>query len=286
MDEQRFKESLHMIETDRQRGASELARVCLTLIAESARNIAAKDGVELMRLLEQRAAKLALARPSMAPIRNLLDRWCSEITTEKDLSELRLQAAHTAEALIDYSRWAVVEAAGRAASHIGPGKRLMTHSLSSTVLAVFQQLRGQGLEVIVTESRPLNEGHLLAKRLSEWAIPTTLITDAQMGLFGTQADAVIVGADTLLQDGGVINKVGTYLLALVARDQGIPFYVCCESFKRLTKGMETPELEHMEAAELGAPPLPGVDVQNVYFDITPARLVNAWFDENRSLLSA
>jgi len=157
---------------------------------------------------------------------------------------------------------------------------LFSHSLSRTVLDVFKILSVQGAQAIITESRPLNEGHQLAKQLSEWHIPTTLITDAQMGLFISKADAVLVGADTLLADGSLINKAGTYPLALLAHENNLPFYVCCESFKRRTDTMGTPELESMSSSELQAPQYSGVKIENIYFDITPSYLITAWFDEN------
>ena len=69
------------------------------------------------------------------------------------------------------------------------------------------------------------------------------------------------------------------MLALAAREQGVPFYVCCESFKWHEAGEPPPELEEMAPAELGVPAWPGVTVRNVYFDITPARLVSVWIDE-------
>ena len=157
----------------------------------------------------------------------------------------------------------------------------MTHSLSSTVVELFRLLAasGGGVCAIVTESRPLCEGHRLAERLSAWAVSTTLITDAQAGLFVGRADAVVVGADAVLADGGVVNKAGTYPLALLARDAGVPFYVCCESFKRRRPGLPAPEPEEMDAAELGAPELPHVTARNVYFDVTPARLLTALITE-------
>ncbi len=74
--------------------------------------------------------------------------------------------------------------------------------------------------------------------------------------------------------------MGSYLLALAARDCGVPFYVCFESFKRTSRNAEEFELEEMDPAELSPPDLPGILVRNVYFDITPARLVTAWVDEN------
>jgi translation initiation factor 2B subunit (eIF-2B alpha/beta/delta family) len=108
---------------------------------------------------------------------------------------------------------------------VGTAKTIMTHSLSSTVLNVFEKLQDSRIAALVTESRPLNEGYILARRLSEWCIPTQLITDAQMGLFAAQADMALVGADSLLADGSLLNKTGSYLLALAAQDAKIPFCV-------------------------------------------------------------
>ena len=283
MDKHTFDLALESISTDRQSGASELARRCLAIIAESAYNASSGNTTELIQLLKQRAAQLVTIRPTMAPIENLLGRWHANtnLLPETELTVMREQAAVAANNLIKISRQAVQQCATLTAEYIGPNKTLFTHSLSSTVSEVFKALKDQGTEAIITESRPLNEGHLLAKQLSEWRIPTTLITDAQIGLFIAKADAVIVGADTLLANGDLINKAGTYPLALMAHEHGIPFYVCCESFKQRTDARGEPKLEMMDIAELQAPRLPGVTIQNIYFDITPARMINIWFDENR-----
>ncbi len=281
MDETTFNQALELIKADRARGASELARECLSLIASIARETPASDVDALWSMLTQRVALLEQARPSMAPIHNLLARWrtAAEGNSWAGLATARTQMARSADELIEYSLRAVAETARQTAAHLGPDRTVLTHSLSSTVLSVFRGLRHQGLKVILTESRPLYEGHRLARQLADYEVPATLITEAQIGLFVAKADAVLVGADSLLPDGSVINKVGTYPLALVARDQGVPMYVCCESFKRRPPDMEVPPLEAMGSAELGAPALAGVAVRNIYFDVTPARLVSAWFDE-------
>jgi translation initiation factor eIF-2B subunit delta len=137
--------------------------------------------------------------------------------------------------------------------------------------------------VIVTESRPLYEGRLVATRLSEWAISTTLITDAQLGLFVPQADIALLGADSVLADGSVINKAGTYVLALAAHDHQVPVYVCAESFKHRPAHLPEPTLEEMDPVELSpaqTQSLPHVSVRNIYFDRTPARLISGWVDEH------
>ncbi|MCP3870057.1 MAG: hypothetical protein GY703_18570 [Gammaproteobacteria bacterium] len=281
MDDREFGSALSDLTGDRVHGAGELARACLQILALSARGAPASGGQGLADQLTRRCDRLMAARPSMAPIINLLSRWRADLksSTGLPLPILRETTAASAEQLIAEARGAAGAAAALTAEHIGDGKRILTHSLSSTVLEVFQRLKDRGVSALVTESRPLNEGYILARRLAEWGIPVELITDAQIALAAAQADMALVGADTRLHDGDLVNKAGTCLLALAARDNEIPFYVCCESFKCRREPRGTLELEEMEAAELGAPDLPGIRVRNVYFDITPARLISGWIDE-------
>jgi ribose 1,5-bisphosphate isomerase len=276
-----FNLVLAEIRDDRTHGASELARRCLRILAEAARGQSTDSVAELRERLLALSVELAQTRPSMAPVQNLLRRWREALTfaEEADLATARRMAVERVEVLIAASRQAVTDCAARAAELLGSGQTVMTHSLSSTVMEVCRLLKDQGLRMIVTESRPLMEGCRLAEQLSTWGVPTTYVTDAQMGLFIVEADAVLVGADSVLADGAVVNKAGTYLLALAARDRGVPFYVCCESFKWRAAGQPPPELEEMASAELETPDWAGVTVRNVYFDLTPARLVSAWIDE-------
>ena len=137
------------------------------------------------------------------------------------------------------------------------------------------------MSAVVTESRPLYEGHATVERLGELGIAVTLITEAQVGLSMAHVDAVVLGADGILPDGSVVNKAGTYPLALAAADQGVPVYVCAESFKRWPPELAPtdPPLEEMDPDELGAQTWPGVTKQNIYFDITPARLITRCITE-------
>ncbi len=281
MDEAAFAAALEGLRQDRLEGASALARRGLEILAASASGMEARNPSELRQGLRARAERVQRARPSMAPLVRLVQRWSEGLTevSGDDLAAARLGAAERAKALAGLSRQAVEQVADHTAAAIGPGKTLLTHSLSATVLGVFQRLAGQGVAAIVSESRPLNEGHRLAGLLSGLGVPTRLVTDAQIGLAIADADLVLVGADSLLPDGSLINKAGTYLLALAARERGVPFWVCCESFKQRDAGMPPLELERMDPAELGAPELPGVRIDNLYFDVTPVRFVTAWVDE-------
>ncbi|HCK81735.1 MAG TPA: translation initiation factor eIF-2B [Candidatus Competibacter sp.] len=276
-----FNQKITEIREDRVRGASELARGCLAVLAQAARELPAESVAEWQKRLLQLSADLAETRPSMTPVGNLLRRWNEGLAVDarSNLPVARRSAAGRAEGLIERSRRAVADCAAHAARLLGSGRPIMTHSFSSTVLETCRLLKDRELRMIVTESRPLEEGRRLAEQLSAWRVPTVYVTDAQMGLFVAEAAAVLVGADSVLADGAVLNKAGTYLLALAARERGVPFYVCCESFKRRAASDPPWVLEEMAATELGVPLWPEVTVRNVYFEVTPARLVSAWIDE-------
>lgn len=283
MDEADFRRlGLEEIAQDRRRGASELARRCLTILAEYARSCAATEASELADKLRTFAVAMQASRPSMAAMQNLIARWLlplEEGTQAQPLELARAQAIGHAQAVIEQSQRAVIQASERAAGLIRPGQTIITHSLSSTVLSVFEVLADRAVRAVITESRPLREGITLAAHLSRLGISTEYITDAQIGIFAAQADLALVGADSVLRDGSAVNKAGTYLLALAARETGIPFYVCCESFKFTTRLAEEVTLEEMDAAELSVSPPTGVRLRNVYFDVTPARMITAIITE-------
>lgn len=268
---------------DRVSGASQLARQALDSLTEYAGFCAEgeRNATNLRRLLIDFAEQLQYARPSMAPIYNMLQRWVDRLdeSRTKDVDELRREAAALAQTLADQSLQAVERAAGRAAELIGADATIITHSLSSTVTETFRQLAGRGVKAIVTEGRPGFEGRQQALHLDQAGIPVTLITDAQMGHFVQYASVVLVGADTLLSDGSVVNKMGTSLLALAARERKVPFYVCCESFKEIPFSARTVELEEADPLEIDAPRGRQITPANVYFDITPAGLVTAWITD-------
>jgi len=169
-----------------------------------------------------------------------------------------------------------------------------------TVLAVIRRLHEQGVavHVWVDETRPRNQGaSLTAWELSELGIAHTVIVDNAGGLLMMQGrvDAVIVGCDRVAANGDVANKIGTYLKALAARDNGVPFYVACPTSTidiDTADGASIPieerdghEVSHVvgrlddgAVAQVRVVP-EGSAVANPGFDITPARLVTALVTE-------
>jgi methylthioribose-1-phosphate isomerase len=144
---------------------------------------------------------------------------------------------------------------------------------------------GRVAHVFADETRPYLQGaRLTAWELLREGIPTTLITDSMAGhlMSRREIDAVVVGADRIARNGDVANKIGTYTVAVLARENGIPFYVAAPVS---TFDLETPEgaaipIEERAAEEVthhgGRRLAPeGVGVRNPAFDVTPSRFVSA-----------
>ena len=115
------------------------------------------------------------------------------------------------------------------------GMNILTHGYSSTVLYSLKQAHDLGMNftVYVTESRPENSGELLYSKLKSLGIRTELILDISVGYFMEKMDCVIVGADAVVENGGIINKIGTFTISICAKAFKKPFYVLAESLKFL-----------------------------------------------------
>ena len=128
--------------------------------------------------------------------------------------------------------------------------------------------------VLVGEGRPLLEGREQAARLAEAGLPVWLVVDAALPLLVSQARMVWIGADAVT-DQGVINKVGSFALALAAREHSVPVYALASRRKFLPAATAALRIEEMTAAEVWDAPAPGVQPRNVYFELVPMGLLRA-----------
>src|SRR5437879_7612613 len=149
--------------------------------------------------------------------------------------------------------------------------------------------QGKTIQVYADETRPFLQGsRLTAWELMKDGIPTTVISDNMAGAMMKQGKigAIVVGADRIAANGDVANKIGTYTVAVLAKEHGIPFYVAAPSS---TIDMETPDgskipIEQRNPREVthigGRQMVPeGVKVENHAFDVTPAQYVSAIITE-------
>lgn len=276
----RVKEAIKAIELDRERGASQLAQGALETLRLAVEESEAETLSEFLREVREAGRELARARPSMAPLLNSVGKavyLIEENSGRLSLEELKSFASSKIDGLILESKASLRKIAGLA-SKVLKGKTVVTHSFSSTAVEAIKTARAK--RAIVSESRPLLEGRRTAAELSRSGIPTALVVDAALGLFAPKADVALVGCDSILADGSVVNKVGTYALGLIARDNGLPFYAAAETLKIDPRSLSGGgvELEEMDPGEV-AGGLPNVEVKNVYFDVTPSRLITGIITE-------
>jgi methylthioribose-1-phosphate isomerase len=160
-----------------------------------------------------------------------------------------------------------------------------------TALGVIRAAREEGkkLHVFVDETRPVLQGaRLTAWEMKKENIPATLITDNMAGLVMKQGkvNLVIVGADRIASNGDAANKIGTYSLAVLARENNIPFYIAAplSTIDMAIKSGEEIPIEERDEAEVtnfhGVRTAPeGVAVYNPAFDVTPNRYISAIINE-------
>lgn len=266
-----IQQRIEQVRNDREHGSRWLVRETILILRDIATD-EALPGAERSRLLHAAGRELAQARPAMAALAGAVRRI---LPAPGGLAGV----AQAATALLD----TYDHATERIAAYARPVLHgtLMTLSISGTVLDVLQADDVPIERVIVLESRPRYEGRETAQALARHGLAVTLITDAQADIFLPFCQAVVVGADSVLADGGVLNKAGTALLAWAARGHTIPFYALCETLKIAPRHWSgaLSQLEEKEAEEVLEHPLAGVTVRNFYFDFTPAELITGVITE-------
>lgn len=267
-----LEQRIAQVRNDREHGSRWLVRETISILHDLATSSTLSPGERLQKL-RQAGRELAQARPAMAAIAGAVARILGAPGGLEGM-------AHTAERLLKEQDSAIE----RITEHARPflTGTLMTHSLSGTVLEVLTACLSQIEQVIVLEGRPRYEGREVAVALSKSGAAVTLITDAQAGIFLPQCSSVVIGADSVLANGDVLNKAGTALLAWTARGHRVAFYVLCETLKISPHNWSgnLAQLEEKEAGEVLEQPIPGVTVRNFYFDHTPAKLVTKLITEH------
>jgi len=259
------------------------------------------DPAKLDAEIDEIAATLAATRPTAVNLFWAIDRMKKLYAQlrERPLDEIRARMVEEAQR-IRSEDIAINQAMGRHGAPLVPdGKTVLTHCNAGalatagygTALGVIRAAfaAGKKIDVFADETRPFLQGaRLTAWELMQDGIPTTLITDSMAGHFlkSGRIGCVIVGADRIAANGDVANKIGTYTVAVLAKENGVPFYVAAPISTldlALPSGDAIP-IEQRPASEVtelfGAPVAPaGVAVQNPAFDVTPARYVSAIITE-------
>jgi methylthioribose-1-phosphate isomerase len=284
------------------RGAPAIGIAAAMGVGLAAQDIKAESFDDFIKALEPVFESMLSARPTAVNISWAVERIKKVLESNRDLSISTLKETLIQEAeRILHEDIEINRAIGMwGAQFISDGDCILTHcnagSLATggygTATAPMLQARDQGksFTVIADETRPVLQGaRLTAWELMQEGIDVTLITDNAAGALMQKSviDLAIVGTDRTAKNGDVANKIGTYSIAVLCKEHGIPFYVTAPLSSidfSIHSGEEIPieERPPEEVTEIFgkcriAPQ--GVRVRNIAFDVTPARLVSAIITE-------
>ncbi len=288
------------IKTLRVRGAPLLGAAAGFGVAIAAHNSKAKTPKQLLVEIEAAGALIKRQRPTAINLFWGVDRVVNLAKSiSGDVEDIKAAVIGEAQKIADEDA-AQNRAIGRNGSPlIDDGDTILTHCNAGelatveygTALGVIRAAweEGKKIKVIADETRPLLQGaRLTTYELKRDGIPVTLITDNMAGYVMSKGlvDKVIVGADRIVQD-AVFNKIGTYSVAVLAREHNIPFYVAapkstfdltCKASDVTIEERKSEEVTHVGCQQT-APD--GVAVMNPAFDATPLKYVTAIICESK-----
>ncbi len=289
------------------RGAPAIGVAAAMGIAVGVKNSSAKNLAEMRAEFETIAATMARTRPTAVNLfwainrmRRVFDYCLSREQEDPEVMAMVRAGLEDEAKRVLAEDIAINEAMGRHGADLMPDEgTVLTHCNAGalatggygTALGVIRAAIGSGkkLEVFADETRPFLQGaRLTAWELAKDHIPVTIITDSMAGHFMKQGQirAVIVGADRIAANGDTANKIGTYSVAVLAHENGIPFYVAAPLSTidlSLASGEQIP-IEERSSAEVtrlaGVAIAPaGVEARHPAFDVTPQRYITAIITE-------
>ena len=294
------------------RGAPAIGVAAAYGVALEARRLANEPADRFAEKMEIGFKALAASRPTAVNLFWALDRmrklWeANKTLPQVELAERLLQEAHI---ILDEDIQINRRMGAYGATLLKDDMTVLTHCNAGalataghgTALGVFRSAveAGKKIAVFADETRPFLQGaRLTAWEMVQENIPVTLITDNMSGHFISRGkiDAVVVGTDRVAANGDIANKIGTYMVAVLAKRHNIPFYVACPLSTidlSIKEGKDIPIEERSPDEVKGyrdchwAPE--GVNISNPAFDVTPAELVTALITEkgiidNKTLVS-
>jgi methylthioribose-1-phosphate isomerase len=280
------------------RGAPAIGVAAAYGIALGASGMETDDKNEFSRRLARVMGAFAAARPTAVNLFRAIDRM-KKAAAGDNVNDIKNSLINEANRIHEEEISATTKLSRLGAELVKDGFTVLTHCNAGplatagygTAVGVIRAAKAQArkFNVFVTETRPLLQGaRLTAWELLQEGIPVTLITDSMAGCFLHQKkiDCVIVGADRIAANGDVANKIGTYTLAVLAKENKVPFYVAAPTSTidlSLTSGDKIPieernpeEVTHIQGVRI-APE--GVRAVNPAFDVTPQRYVTAIITE-------
>ncbi len=292
----------HAIKTMVIRGAPAIGVAAAMGVSLGADSIEASSFEDFYRELEEKCERLGQSRPTAVNLAWAINRMKQVTQNNKSLpiNELKSRLREEALAVLTEDITTNQSMGQHGQTLVKDGSVILTHCNAGalatagfgTALGVVRAAvnAGKNIRVLANETRPFLQGaRLTTWELKEDDIPVKLITDNMCGFFMNkqEIDLVVVGADRIAANGDVANKIGTYMVAVLAKENNIPFYVAAPVSTldlSLASGKQIPieerssdEVTHINQKQIS--PV-GIEAAHPAFDITPNHLVTAIITEN------
>jgi ribose 1,5-bisphosphate isomerase len=261
------------------RGGTVVTHAALTALRSTSLSSTVTSPKEFVSYVEENSKYLRKIRAASIPLTNGLRYVVSEVQQAAshgaDVEELKKVVSDSAIGFDRKLEESIRQIAEIGARRLKSGDVIVTHSYSSSVLAILKKAHQQGkhLKVFVTETRPELEGQDVARELAAEGIDTTLIIDSAVSHFIEDSDKVMVGAEAVAANGAIVNKIGTAMIAAVAQRARVRVFVAASTYKFSPETMfgelieieERPSSYVLDDIELKQPNL---KVRNPAFDVT------------------
>lgn len=294
-----YLEAVNAIKTMQVRGAPAIGVTAAYAVAMAARDLDITDKTAFMQRLEEAGITIKSARPTAVNLMWAVDRMVGIANSETDTNSIKERLLTEAIAMEKEDEIINRQMGDHGKDLIPEGGSVLTHcnagalatAAFGTAVGVIRANweNGKHFSVFNTETRPFLQGaRLTAWEFQKLGIPSTLVVDSAAGMLMRRGEigCVITGADRIAANGDTANKIGTYTLAVLAKENGIPFYVAAPISTvdmSLSDGdqIEIEERSSDEVTEFrGVQIAPkGVKAYNPGFDVTPAKYVSAIITE-------
>ena len=265
-------------------GATNVALATLDGMRLCAKELSEND----LKSLKEVGDRLSLARDNEPLARNAVRFVMNKVKKDKDIS-LAQKACDSYEGLIKQAKINIITYGTEA---LLEDRIILTHCHSSTATAILKNISDynkaqgkDGFKVVSTETRPLYQGRKTAKKLISYGVDVSMIVDvAAAGFILDKAhmpvSALVVGCDELLKSGAFINKVGTFQMALAAKQDKDKFFVATTLLKLgVDRKHENPIIEQRDAKEIWDEAPEGLRVYNPAFEKVEADYVTGYITE-------
>lgn len=272
-------------------GASNIAISAINFLSNYAKRLKCKDLETCFKELYKAQVILIDTRPTEPAMKNGLKYIMNKLEQEKEniipeyISDIIEKYKDLYYDMIQNSKQKIAEIGARRLPATGSNFTVFTHCHSSFVTAILLEAKKQGknFKVINTETQPRLQGRKTSQKLLKAGIKVIHVVDSAMrwAVKHYQVDIIMIGADSITSEGTIINKIGSRLLALVAHEEHVPFYVASPLLKYNPETnlgiLET--IEMRDPQEIWENPPGGIKILNPAFETVSRRYIDGLITE-------